>query len=526
MLLVVLFACGGPPPSDTGGGDTASGGGGVDSPEVVPGLVDVCPLASDLADPNFLEGDVVSFTVSCAGEDGADDVVFAAAGLPPGATFDPETRRFTWATGPADGGRIDAAFRLTAPDGTTGIGTVPFWVADDPSRADNVPVVPVDYREEWGLPVMHVSTTAEPSGTYADATITWGGVVYPASLKVHGRTSTHYPKNSYTLRFDATELPIEEWGVTRERVLLVTTFDDNSYVRQKLMFDVWAAMAEAVGQPRLTPRATFVVVYRDGAYLGLYGLEDFVDDEFLGQMGFDRDADLYKAVGSDANFYLTGVDGEPKDTPHDGYDKKEGDDLADYAAVDALVEFTGGSDTATLLAGLGDRVDVDEFMDWFLLVHYANAEDSADKNSYLYETPDSGVFRFVPWDFNASWGQNWRTYRRGTDFLNYYQANNRIFAAFQEDPTASAALWERFVTLREEGPLNAAWQRERLDAYYARIDRSAERDWEVWGDAYRTYDGWAEYREDHEDWTDFEGEKAYVYAWIEGREAYFRKLHP
>ena len=59
-----------------------------------------------------------------------------------------------------------------------------------------------------------------------------------------------------------------------------------------------------------------------------------------------------------------------------------------------------------LLSEADDWFSLDEFMDWFLLVHFSLAEDSAGKNAYLYNDPLSGRFMYAPWDFNQAWGQN------------------------------------------------------------------------------------------------------------------------
>ena len=73
--------------------------------------------------------------------------------------------------------------------------------------------------------------------------------------------------------------------------------------------------------------------------------------------------------------------------------------------------------SATVAAG-GPRIgiDIDEFSDWLILVSYSLSDDSAGKNSYLYkgDAADGALgdlFRFVPWDFNDSWGQSWQTDR-------------------------------------------------------------------------------------------------------------------
>ncbi|MDP2307945.1 MAG: CotH kinase family protein [Pseudomonadota bacterium] len=532
---ILLFACRGVPP-----GDTPEDSAAPESPDSVETIGEAgapadsgCGLVSDLTDANFLEGDTVHLTVACSGTLATDDALVALVRGPPGASFDADTRTFRWETSPADGGRIDLVFSILPREGEIRDGEIPdsdtltFWVADNPARADNVAVDPAAYTEEWGLPVVHIETAATlGTAAYADATVTWHGRAYPAGVQIHGKTSSHYPKLSYALKFDAEELPIEAWDVTRDHLFLITTFDDNSYVRQKFVYDLWAAIAAYRGQARLTPRAFFTVVYMNGSYLGLYVGEDRVDNEFLDQMGFERDANLYKAVESDANFALTDVYGVAKTVLHQGYEKVEGEPADDFADLDALVGFTGSSTSAELIAGSGDWLDLDELMDAYLLLFYTNAEDSYTKNMFLYHPPAGGRFRYVPWDFNASWGQNWRTYRVAASFEDDGAAENRIFWAMRDDAGADASLWARFAELRSLGPLALSWQTATLDTYFARIDRSAQRDWDVWGPSYRTYHNWVDRREERADWTDYQGEKAYLYQWVADRAAYFEAAHP
>lgn len=500
-----------------------------DSDEPWPGSGAACVLVSDLATPNFLEGDTVSFTVSCSGDLATEDAEITAVDLPDGASFDADTRAFTWETGPADGGRADVVFSVKPKDGSGEIPsaeTVTFWVADDASAPGNVAVTPATYTEEWGLPVVHLKTTGPISTSYASATVTWYGTEYDANLKIRGASSSYYPKPSYTLEFNEDELPMDAWGVTRDHLLLLSTFDDNSYVRQKLVYDLWAAIAEHWEDQRMTPRTQFVVVYKNGSYFGLYVALDRMDNEFLDHMGFERDANLYKATNHNANFFLTNVYGSAKTSLHDGYTKEEGEPEDDFDDLDELVAFTGGSSATTLLSESGEWFDLQEFMDWFLLVHYTLSEDSAGKNSYLYHPLEGGQFRYGPWDFNHSWGQGWYTYRISSSTNDYYTSTNRVFWAIQSDTDANAELWERFEELRADGPFSLSWQEQTLDDYYDLIDPSAQRDWDKWGSSYRSYGGWSSTRNAYGDWTDFEGEKAYLYTWVEERVDHFETLHP
>lgn len=523
MLLALLVACDEPDaahtgaPADTDAADDTDVADSADWPDASP----ACGLATDLATSNFLEGDTVSFSVSCTGELATEDAAITAVVLPNGATFDGAA--FEWATGPADGGRIDVVFAVTPradPAATPVAETVTFWVADDASAADNVPVDPATYTEEWGLPVIHLDVGVAIPEEYVDATVVSYGVSYPATIKVRGASSAYYPKPSYMLEFDEDELPVDAWGVTRDHLILLSTFDDNSYVRQKLVYDLWAGIADYWGEPRLTPRTYFTVVYLDGAYAGLYVGLDRVDDEFMDQMGFDREGALFKAVNHNANFSLYDVYGAPKATMHDGYTKEEGDP-DDFTELDDFVTFTGNADYATIVAEADGWIDLTEFMDWFLLVYYANGEDSAGKNAYLTASRTDARLRYAPWDFNHSWGQGWYTYRIGSDYLDDYSWTNRVFTAILSTPSAQETLWARYASMRQDGPFAPDWLDQTVDDYYALIEPSAARDWAKWGSAYRSYGGWASSRDAYGDWTDYEGEKVYLRRWMDERAAVF-----
>ncbi len=513
-----------------GGTPGASNGGPaeVEQPDVWPGPGPACELVSDLGEPWFSEGDTVQLGLACTGELATGEAHLEPVVFPDDAVFDPGGPGLIWPTGPASGGRAELVFQVSSEAGEIPhAGTVVFWVADDPSEPDNVPVDPATYLEEWGLPVFHVFPEASLSQEYVGADIWFRGRLYEdAGIKIRGAASTGYPKNHFTVRFDAAELVVDEWGDHRDRIVLMTSFDDNSYVRQKLVYDQWQAIAAYWGVQRLTPRTFFSVVYLDGQYHGFYTAADHVDDEFMGLMGFPDDGNLYKSVNHDANFGPTLANGSPKTVLHAGYEKKEGLPENDFSDLDALVAFTSQADAQELVDGVTDWIDLQEFMDWFLLVQYSASGDSAGKNCYLYNDPGGTGFRYAPWDFNHSWGQDWRTYRVASDWNNTFEWHNRVFWAIQAVPETDEELWDRFAAMRDDGPYAEAWIRERVDEYYTLIQPSAERDWAMWGDLYYTYGGWAGARNQAGDWTDYEGEKQYLYTWLEERAELYRIDHP
>ncbi|MCB9760616.1 MAG: CotH kinase family protein [Alphaproteobacteria bacterium] len=488
-----------------------------------------CTIVADLDERWFTEGDTVDFRVDCVGELPIEDADITLVSRPDGGDWDPEARRFRWETDLDDGGRWDLVFQVR-PRGSTDFPqaeVVTFWVADAIDEWGNEDPDPLRYTEEWGLPVLHVDPRGSLSQEYVEADIAFMGRAYRGEIKIRGAASAGYPKNSFTLDFDYEELEIEGWDTTRDHLVLVTPFDDNSYVRQKLIYDQWAAIADFWGVQRLTPRSFFVVLYLNGEYHGLYTALDHVDNEFVRHMGFSDEGNLYKSVNHDANFYLTDANGNTKSALYAGYEKKEGEPEDDYSDLGDLVAFTGNADDATVLAQSGPDawLQIDEFMDWMLLVTYSSSGDSAGKNAYLYHDPGGTGFRYTPWDFNHAWGQNWYTARIPADSYDLFTSRNRVFLGIER--SAMDTLWGRFNAMRAPGgPFDPAWLRETVDGYYAQIERSAARDWDRWDDDYYRYSRWASTRNGADDWTDYPGEKAYLYAWLDDRAALYDGLAP
>jgi hypothetical protein len=508
-----------------------SGAGEPPLEQVGPAAVSSCDPEAVVDQPFLTEGDEVQLSFHCASGEPADAFEADLISSADGAELDPLTWSVSWSTGFADGGRHEflLSVRPAAAAGVghdavpeTAVGTV--WVADALGHPANEPVVPSLYTEEWGLPVLHLFPGGELTQEHVPTIITFMGRTYDAEMKIRGAASVYYPKNSYTLRFGDEDLDTGELGLgTKDHLVLITSFDDNSYVRQKLAYDLWAAIADHWQRDRLTPRTFFAVVYLNGEYWGLFTACDRIDDHFAEEMGLSREGNLYKAINHDANFYSTGYSGWPKETLHQGYTKEEGEPAdGEPGAFDDLDELVAWASTASQ-SDFIDQMEgwfrVDEFMDWLLFVHYTASGDSGGKNAYLYNDLEAPEFRYAPWDFNHSFGQGWTTYRIEPYTYDDFTWTNGIFAHFQAHPETSDELWTRFDELCESGPLHADWFTSRLDEYYARIHPSAQRDWSVWGASYLSY--WAAYND-----LTYPEERAYLYDWLAERDSWAWADHP
>jgi hypothetical protein len=462
-----------------------------------------------------VEGEALTVVAECVGEPAAIDT-WSASDLPPGATWDAAAHTLTWTPGLSDAGHYEVPI-VAWFEGAPSVGALHVWVADAWSTPGNIPVDPLSYQEEYGLPVVFLN--APPSGFSSSVsrptTVVYRGHTFDVEAKLRGAASLGYPKNSYTIDFPPKdEFEDEDLDFEKKRkIVLTTTFDDNAYVRHRLCYEIWNRL-DSGRHPVQTMHA---VVYIDGVYEGLYLLGDHIDGEYWEDQGYREDGNLYKAVNHDANFYI-------KNPLSAGYEKKAGvpeSGPGAFADLEDLVRFVASSSADDFSLEIGTRVELEEFMDWWALVRFTEAGDSAGKNSYLYNDPEAPMWHYAPWDFNHSLGQDWQTLRTAYDSGDEFRGTNNLFNRLLSDPVHGPVMMARWRS-HLDGPLH----KDALDAlvlsWIAEIDPSARRDWAKWESQYRTYGGWSWRR----DWTSYDEEVVYVRTWIADRWGWLDGLYP
>jgi spore coat protein CotH len=522
--------------------DAAAGTGAAPSGETSPAEpADPIPSAPVQCQPkagrySVLEGDKLTVNLSCS-IDGAVPSTWAIGNLPTGAALDAATGTLTWRPGLNQA----ASYKLTAQalpwaEATTlDIAVIDRWDADG-----NVPLVdPSTYHEEYGLPVLHLNTDPGVNDdAYTPATITYRGHTYAAAeAKYRGATSKSYPKRSFTLKFtkqDKFSDPDRAGGFLEKRKLtLITSFDDNSHLRQRLGYELWNRM-DPTGHIRV--QSYNVVVYLNGEYHGLYTLADHVDGFLMEDFGYNQEGNLYKARSYDANFRSSsGVaftpEGMalPKETLHDGFTKEEGTpeegQPGAFDDLDALVSWASSSSDADFARTIDSTIARKEYEDWWIWVSYIRADDSAGKNSYHYHDPlgADSLWHCVPWDLNASFGQDWKTFRSPADTSPpdaWFRSVNNLFDRILSDATMGPALEQRY-GVELKGPLAGDTVIELFDGMASEIEQSALRDEQKWQSAYRAYMLW----KDRTDFTSYQQEVEYVRRWISVRHAYLEDLY-
>lgn len=453
------------------------------------------------------EGESLVVKLHCRNGTVAGSVDFDVSALPRGADFDRGEKELRW-TPALDQAGVYAVDVMVA--GTSERTTLKIGVADRFDLPENVPFASAaEYQEEMGLPVFHLNVSPEINADgHTPASLVYRGKSYVIEAKHRGRSSLVYPMKNYTLKFPkgAPFSDPERAGgfVNKRRVVLVNSFDDNSFSRQRLAYEAW----NRLGTIRIQTYSA--IVYLNGRYEGLYTAADSVDEDLMAASGLPGEGSLYKAIDHDASFRSDVPPGEV-------FERKEGPTVEgepEFADLTDLIEFIANSDVETFRSKIDERLDLRDYTAWMIVASALLATDSLAKNAYHYLNPKTGLWKVAPWDFNASWGQDWDTRRLPAtiDPIDMARGANRLFARLFDDDVLGVRTRDRYAEAIAN-QLSLEEVEALLERILEEVTPSAARNERRWRKSYVEFDRW----KDRTDFNDFAGEVAYLKGWIKER---------
>ena len=301
-----------------------------------------------------------------------------------------------------------------------------FLEAKEPINAE--PRVPCNIRMTY------------PKGAPAGPTGPWSG-----NVRIHGRLSQGFAKKSFAIGLGES-VPLLGMG-RHANWLLNASYIDQSLMRHKLAFDLFRSLSTP-SVPRLATASRFVEVYFNGGYHGVYLLMERMDKDWLGLPPFRSNevthACVYKAIDHGANFASPG---------NGGYEQKEPDPtlLSYWKPLLDFNRFVSSTSPLAFFAatnGLESRLDVNQAIDFHLLVLLTANWDGITKNFYLArgsKNDPKGRFFFVPWDYDGTFGRNWD----GGRFSGHEWLSNHLFDRLLSNPEYRARYLARWQQLRQ-----------------------------------------------------------------------------
>lgn len=227
-------------------------------------------------------------------------------------------------------------------------------------------------------------------------------------FRLRGNTSRNSRKKSFKISFNEYVSGRNYQGV--KKINLNGEHNDPTLIREKLFYDIWqkAGLAER--------RTSFVRLYINGAYYGLYtNLEEF-DKDWLQRVYSEKSGNLYKCTwpadlvykGGDQQLYKNIMSGAL--TGGRAYELQTNTVADDYTDLVDLITTLNQPVDASFKSLIEQKLDVDGFLKAMAIdVVSGNWDDYLyNKNNYfLYHRTDNGKFEFISYDTDNTFGVDW-----------------------------------------------------------------------------------------------------------------------
>lgn len=278
-----------------------------------------------------------------------------------------------------------------------------------------------------GLPIVDLATN---EGFYAEEEITGTAVFYDTDFSIHGtqqseynghirgNTSRMFPKKGYKLNLTT----VDAYGTTIGNKLslfdmrkdddwiLYALYNDDTKIRDALSMKVWEQFgAGAVSENSYYgPKMTYVEVFADNSYCGLYGLMEPVDGK---QLDLAEEDYSYKRKNPGGLYYKEDNFAEEKD-PYaiiEGFEIKDGLMTEDaWMPMSWLSDFLTKSEEQQLEIEQ-DIINEDSALRMWLFMQIITGHDHTAKNIFYVAKYDDELkndyqFYFAPWDMDLTWG--------------------------------------------------------------------------------------------------------------------------
>jgi spore coat protein CotH len=312
----------------------------------------------------------------------------------------------------------------------------------------------VDLTKFTGLPIIYINTngveiTSKDIEIPGTLTIDGGrnySELINAPMAIRGRGNSTWwvhPKKPYQLKFDS---KTEMLGMPKDKKwIFLAEYSDKTMLRNVAAFEMGY-----LSKLEWTPKSAFSEVYVNNQYNGTYSISQKVE------AGSNR-----VVLGSTG--YLLEIDQLDRLDPGDVYFRtndfliniKEPEltiDSNEYIYVKNLLnEFENvlkSNQFKDANIGYVKYIDVDSFIDWYLINEIAKNQDSKDFSSIFLNVMPGQKIKMGPiWDFDLAFGNV--NYSDATNPTGFWVKDHKWYARLFQDPLFVAKVKSRFIYFKD-----------------------------------------------------------------------------
>jgi len=351
------------------------------------------------------------------------------------------------------------------------------------SASGNVASYTVDVMNFTGLPIIYLATeggvSIESKEDYVPGTIRVDGwrhydSIPEVTMEIRGRghsTWFLHPKKPYQMKLSDSS---EFLGMLDNRKwLFLAEYSDKTMLRNRLAFELGH-----LSNLDWTPDSRFAEVYLNNFHAGTYHIsqkvEKGVDRVDLGDTGFLLEIDQPDHLDADdvyfeTNEYLINIK-EPDVALND----------AQYNLISAHInEFETvlfGANFADPDSGYAAYIDVDSFVDWFLVNEIAKNVDAMWYSSiFLHYIPGQKIKMGPIWDFDLAFGNV--DYADSRYSEGWWVRWNAWIDRLLADPAFANRVKQRFAYFKTQEP----YLLSQIDQWAQMLDYSQAENDDLWG---------------------------------------------
>ncbi|WP_181312749.1 CotH kinase family protein [Nocardioides campestrisoli] len=337
---------------------------------------------------------------------------------------------------------------------------------------------------------------------YVAGSLSLAGASYPIEIKGRGNSTWKWPKKPYKVKLAA---PTSLGGMpAADEWVLLANYADRSALRNHLALQLGR-------QTRLawTPDSRFVDLVLNGRSQGLYLLTEQVEQGptrvALPEGGYLLEVDQRFRASGDPGFRtrrgtpVSFKDPDELERPESRRIKK---------AVNAFEDVLYGDRFTHPVRGYAPLVDVDSFVDWYVVQELFRNQDSNFHSSVHVSWTPGGRFTLGPlWDFDLSAGTKWNIETTPEGW--HTRLGKHWIARMLQDPAFSTAVKQRTIQLAPVVEQLVA----QIPAAAQAVRPEALADWQLWHVSHAAVVGSV-----HAD--DLDGEVEFLRTWLAGRLAW------
>lgn len=243
--------------------------------------------------------------------------------------------------------------------------------------------------------------------------------------KYRGNASAHNDKKSFSLKFDK-KTCFEGLPSCRKKWKLNAEYIDKTLIRNKLSYDLFRSFSPT----NMAPRVRYSTVFFNEEYHGIYAITERVDQHMLNFTKGDTNAVLFKQppisqkpeihqkayedfiAFSHWNQFYKGFSERAMEKLisrvyyNQRFPKKSKSDKT-YLIYELTTFINNSSDSDFLNPKIFNTYfNLENIIDWHLLLLTTNNEDGLVKNFYLFRRGTDQPFMFCPWDYDHSFGRD------------------------------------------------------------------------------------------------------------------------